>query len=398
MQSIGVVCSAKPQPAPTAEYHQHRGPETRSLLHQHDQEHWAEFTGRPDIPLPTAPSLTGRSVLITGAGGFIGSALARAVARPRPSRLVLLDHAEAGLASLQDALAPAPHVRFVLGDIRDTALCRDLMQQARTDLVLHAAAAKYVPLLETNPFAAASVNAFGTRSLLEASQAADVRLFLHVSTDKAADPISVLGVTKRLAELVALTPTPTPAPVVKAIRLGNVLGSTGSIAPRLQRQIAQGGSLTITHPDATRFFLTPNEAVHHILQLADLAHPASLFAPELTQQHRITDLAHFLIRRANHTSTAPPITYTGLRPGDKLTETLFAANEHATPTPSGLLAIDTPLPTLADLTRILHLLEKAVHERDLTLLLEALRQAVPEYRPSDLLLSQLAPAAAGTSA
>lgn len=369
------------------------------MLHQHDQEDWTEFTGRPALPLPTAPSLTGRSILITGAGGFIGSALARAVAASHPSRLVLLDHAEAGLASLQDELAGAAcPISFVLGDIRDAALCRDLMQQARTEVVLHAAAAKYVPLLETNPFAAASVNALGTRSLLAASQASGVRLFLHVSTDKAADPISVLGVTKRVAELVVLSKASANHFTVKAVRLGNVLGSTGSIAPRLQQQIANGGPLTIADPAATRFFITPNEAVQHILQLVALDHAASLFAPDLTQQHRITDLAKFLIRRANLTGAARSTTYTGLRPGDKLTEILFAANERATSTPSGLLAIDTPLPAPADLTRVLHLLEKAVYERDLTLLLEAFRQAVPEYRPSDLLLSQLTPATAGTSA
>ena len=350
---------------------------------------WTRFTGRPrpSIVPEKIGSLAQKTVLITGAGGSIGSALAQTLAVFPLRRLPLLDHAEAGLAALQRRFAAernACTAEYTLGDIRDVALLRSLFQERRVDIVFHAAACKHVPLLETNPFTAASINVLGTRAVLEEAVSAEVEHFVLLSTDKAADPISVLGVTKRVAELVTLT-AQKRYPSTKVLRLCNVLGSAGSVAPIFAEQLRRGERMTVTHPEAKRFFISPEEAVQYLLRVLTAGQTGSLWIPNLSAPQTVESLASFLagMRASN---TKGPV-YTGLRPGDKLIESLWSAEEAPTGSETGaLIRLQTLLPWLDHLVSEFNQLADAVSERNLAKLLEVLQRLVPTYRPSRTVL------------
>ncbi len=345
-----------------------------------DEIDWTLFTGRlsPFLDPKTCGYLASETILITGAGGSIGSALAKTVATLKPDRLMLLDHAEAGLAQLGRSLAPDSNpAEFILGDFRDPAVLDSIFGKRRVHTVFHAAACKHVPLLESNPFTAVSINALGTGTLIEAARHARTDQIVLVSTDKAVEPVSVLGVTKRIAELIALT---AELPSTKVLRLCNVLGSTGSVAPVFREEIRHGGPITITHHEAKRYFITVEEAVCHLLHVSLADSAPALWVPHIPEQQSIESLAVFLMSSLR---SHAELTYTGLRPGDKLEEKLWSEDEYPVDrTPEALVRLDTPLPVGDRLSSKLDLLRRAVRHRSLGDLLQALQDLVPAYRPS----------------
>lgn len=282
-----------------------------------------------------ATDLAGETILVTGAGGSIGSELARQLASLAPRSLVLLDRAEGPLYDLQRELEtrqrrgplPTTNADFRIGDVANPRAMARLIAELRPSVIFHAAAYKHVSVMEEHPASAIEVNVGGTKALLDAAEGHGVERFVLVSTDKAVDPSSVMGATKRLAELlVAEYSERTGRPWV-SVRFGNVLGSSGSVVPIFQKQLDNGEPLTVTHKDMTRFFMTISEAVHLILQAATLARPGALFVLDMGEPVRILDLAKDLLRLRGLHRTREPIVFTGLRPGEKLHERLFYADE-----------------------------------------------------------------------
>ena len=276
--------------------------------------------------------LTGRRVLVTGAGGSIGSEIARQVARSQPSSLVALDHDESHLHDLVASMGADASVVQVLVDIRDETAVRRAFDRHRPELVFHAAAHKHVPLLEDHPSEAVRTNVTGTMNLLRAAEAVGVERFVFISTDKAVEPSSVMGASKRLGEHLVLGAR-TPGATHAAVRFGNVLGSRGSVVPTFARQIADGGPVTVTDARMTRYFMSIEEAVELVLQAAALARGGDLFVLDMGEPVRILDLAHRMIRLAGLRVGADiEVRITGVRPGEKLEEELLAEGEPADPT------------------------------------------------------------------
>lgn len=361
-----------------------------SDFHDGDYEDWSLFTGRPAKPLDrdaVRASVAGKRILVTGAGGFIGSAFTRALAKADPAELVLLDVGEQGLHQLNcdlqraDVRLPTP---LVVGSVRDPALIIEVFNRHQPQVVVHAAACKHVPLMERNPFTAASTNVLGTQLIAETAMASGAEQCLLLSTDKAVDPGSIMGATKRIAELILLAQR--TATQMKALRLGNVLGSSGSVVPLFLDQISRGGPVTVTDPEATRYFLSVNEAVQHLLSALAIAASPSLLVPDVGEPHGIYDLAKFLIAKCSRIPSGVEIVFTGLRSGDKLVERMSSPREHLAPRAEiGLHMVQTSIPPLVEVSRCLDEVEAAVSKRDLNDLLRAIQIVVPEYRPRELL-------------
>ncbi|HEX4651940.1 MAG TPA: polysaccharide biosynthesis protein [Granulicella sp.] len=369
---------------------------------------WHALTGLSSAAPPTPRhSLAHKRVLLTGAGGSIGSALAHAIAASHPAHLLLLDTSEHSLYEIDRALATVSHAA-ILGSVTDRPLLDDLFHHHRPEIIFHAAAFKHVPLIEQNPFAALANNALGTWTLAQAAAQHRAAHLLLVSTDKAVDPHSLMGATKRLAELALLalaetTPTRTTRTRMSIVRLGNVLGSHGSVLPLFLDQLARNLPLTVTHPDARRFFLTLDHTVAALLDALETpAIPSTILVPELAPPIRILDLARHLI--AHQRATPAEIRFTGLRPGDKLEESLISPREHwlpvsnngphptlCAPLPSPLRALVSPHPTAAVFAAAMHALAEAVAHRDLTRALDLVLQLVPEYMPSPTLTHSIHP-------
>ena len=283
--------------------------------------------------------IEGRTIVITGAGGSIGSELARQVHALGPRRLVLVDRAESPLYMIQRALETRSEhglgggeLRAHLVNVASRPAMDRLIALEKPDVIFHAAAYKHVPMMEDHPSDAVHVNMGGTLALLEASVAAGVERFVLVSTDKAVRPSSVMGASKRVAEmLVADAAKRTGKPYV-AVRFGNVLGSTGSVVPIFQEQLEKSEPLTITHPDMTRFFMTIPEATWLILDAAALGRSGDMFVLDMGEPVKIIDLAHDLVRLSGRDPETQPMRVVGLRPGEKLHEVLFYDEEDVRPT------------------------------------------------------------------
>ena len=314
----------------------------------------AELIDRRPRPLDEAPiarMITGKTVLITGAGGSIGGELAGAVARFRPTRLVLVERAENPLFEVDRRLARLhPHLarQAVLHDVTQRDRTLDLVQRVRPDVVLHAAAHKHVPMMEDHPAEAVENNLYGTRSIADAAHAAGVERFVMISTDKAVNPSSVMGATKRLAEMYIRHLDRDSGTRFCMVRFGNVLGSACSLIPIWTDQLAHGGPITVTHAAMTRYFMTIPEAAGLVLQagayagsISTISEPgrprpgsAEVFLLDMGQPIRIRDMAdRFLRLQGFEPNVDIPIVITGPRPGEKLHEELAYAGEDLAPTP-----------------------------------------------------------------
>jgi FlaA1/EpsC-like NDP-sugar epimerase len=354
---------------------------------------WESFLHRPQLFLDRAqvePWLTGKRVLITGAGGWIGSALTRAVAEFKPERIVLLEAAERNLYELELALRCLPvSIHYVLGSVSDPTLLTEIFRRFRPELVYHAAAFKHVPMMEQNPFAAIENNAVGTSFLMRAALRQGTEQLILVSTDKAVEPVSMMGASKRLAELILLARIGMGTRM-KSIRLGNVFGSAGSIVPLFRQQIQSGGPVTVTDPDVRRYFVTREDAVTLLLFAASMENSQGILVPELGEPVLVRAVAEYLIAEAS-TGRKPAIVFTQLRPGDKMCEALLSGRESYTASPdSPLRSIAGPAIPAQALDEILEQLQQACRERSLARLLAAVMRAIPEYQPSTVIKAALA--------
>ncbi|HUK10591.1 MAG TPA: nucleoside-diphosphate sugar epimerase/dehydratase [Stellaceae bacterium] len=337
--------------------------------------------------------IAGRRVLVTGAGGTIGGELARQIAALAPERLVLLDNSEYQLYGIdRDVTEANPDLscRAIIGDVRDRVRIDEVLMTERPELVFHAAALKHVPIVEANAIEGVLTNVIGTRNVAESCAARGVAIMVLISTDKAVNPTNVMGATKRVAEMVAQArglPGTQGANATRfvTVRFGNVLGSTGSVVPLFRHQLAQGWPLTVTHPDVTRFFMTVREAVELVLQSAALGSGedarGKLFVLDMGEPVRIADLARQMIRLAGRRpETDVPIAFIGLRPGEKLHEELFHADEHLAPTRISGIRLAAPRPVdEAQLARLLDEIEAAARERREDRVLGLLGRLVPEF-------------------
>jgi FlaA1/EpsC-like NDP-sugar epimerase len=359
-----------------------------------------DLLGRPQTVLdrPAMRALiAGRRVLVTGAGGSIGSELVRQISDLAPARLALLDNSEFHLSEIDRALHlrhPELPRREILADVRDARRIEALFAEERPELVFHAAALKHVPMVELHPVEGALTNVVGTRNVADACRRAGVGTMVQISTDKAVNPSNVMGATKRLAECYCQALDIAGAGgrselCFVTVRFGNVLGSTGSVVPLFQQQLATGGPLTVTHPDVSRYFMTIREAVELVLMASTIgaarpAHSGKIYVLDMGEAIRIEDLARQMIRLAGLVPDADvKIEYVGLRPGEKLAEELLHASESLVE--SGQQGILLAAPRTADaklLAQAIDKLERDARAGHTDAVREALRRLVPEYRPS----------------
>jgi len=287
--------------------------------------------------------IRGRSILVTGAGGSIGSELCRQIARYEPARLVLFEHNEFALYRMEQEFAeqhPQIQLNCVIGDVKNAARVAETLAAHRPGIVFHAAAYKHVPLMEEdNAWEAIQNNVLGTWRVAEAAIAHGVEKFVIVSTDKAVNPTNVMGASKRLAEIVCQGLQARNPTRFVIVRFGNVLGSTGSVIPKFREQIARGGPVTVTHPEITRYFMSIPEAAQLVLQAGLMGAGGEIFVLDMGEPVKIVDLARELIRLSGYSEPDIGIEFTGLRPGEKLYEELLADGEHTLPTPHPKLRI-----------------------------------------------------------
>jgi FlaA1/EpsC-like NDP-sugar epimerase len=323
-----------------------------------------------------------KTVIVTGAGGSIGSELCRQIKAFGPKDLFLLDHDESNLHTLQMELEGKGLLDghdVIIADIRDAGRIDQLFGEIRPDVVFHAAAHKHLPLLELHPCEGVKTNVLGTKIVADAAIRANAQIFVGISTDKAADPRSVLGATKRLAELL-LGRYPASPTTFSSVRFGNVLGSRGSLLSVLGEQIRTGGVVTITHPDVSRFFMTIEEAAGLVIEAAGMAESGRTFVLDMGEPIEIVELVHRYADLLHVSEDDFTIEYTGLRPGEKLTEDLFGRAEEV---------ISTPHPKIwatgsdrgADLDRRLDELFRVAAANDGPEVRRMLQELVPEYVP-----------------
>ena len=340
----------------------------------------AEFVDGP-VPIPTH-LIRQKRVLITGAGGSIGSALARAVAQYEPAEILLMDAAEQALYQVDRTLA-APHVS-ILANVCDAIALEEAFERYRPHIVFHAAAFKHVVLMESHPFAAVENNAVGTFVLAQMALRYGVEQFVLVSSDKAVDPAGIMGASKRLAELAALA-LQTAGTKIKAVRLGNVYGSQGSAVPLFREQIAQGGPVTVTHAEATRYFLSLERAAELLLFALSEELPSAVLAPELGEPVRIEEIARHLMEQSG---AQTQVVYTGLRPGEKLHERLLSDDEALLGEPGmPLRPIRSKQISTTEAEGMVGVLEAAIRGRDLGGVLDGVTRVIPAYRPSETMLA-----------
>ncbi len=359
-----------------------------------DLENWEHFL--PAFPIQTCPSsfahdYAGETVCVAGAAGYIGSSLSETLAAGGIGQLVLLDSSEYGLFTLERRLRtefPNLSCHAVLGSIDDAPLLDELFSHSRPSVVFHAAAFKHVGLLEHNPLAAIANNTLGSYALTSAAVRHRIPKLLLVSTDKAVSPHSVMGVSKRLAEMLTLSLS-NPAFASNAIRLVNVIGSPGSVVPIFEDRIRQRLPLPVTDAEASRYFLPKHVAVEAILAAGVAPCRGRVLLPEVGRPVRIADLASFLTTAHENGASAPPkILFTGLRAGEKLTEDLIRETEACVGNVRGSLTIlETPILSLAECERIVAQLSACCNTRDYSVLLDTLRVLVPEYVPSEVILT-----------
>lgn len=344
---------------------------------------------------PVHQFVEGKKVLITGAGGTIGSELTLQISRLHPGKIILVDNGEYNLYKIDAALTEHKLCKWhsYLGDIQDETRMREIFEYEMPDIVLHAAALKHVPLSELNPVETINSNVGGTYNIIKLATEYKTDSFTLVSTDKAVKPSNIMGATKRIAEMATLAAaTQSPSLSACAVRFGNVLGSTGSVVPLFEEQIRRGGPVTVTHKDATRFFMTTEEAAALVLQASALSamqrkEMAAIYVLDMGDPVSISRLARQLIRLRGYVPDRDiDIVYTGLRPGEKLTEVLTGIREDLAPTyVDGVNRFTGRLVDPKSVTRRIESLLRAAENRDKPAMITALSKLLPDYEPNGTL-------------
>jgi len=349
-----------------------------------------DLLGREPVSLDLdaiGAQLSGRRILVTGAGGSIGSEMCRQIARFAPERLILLEQAENALFQIHRELIashPAIDIVPVVADICDTARVRDIFHHHRPSTVFHAAAHKHVPMMECNPGEAIKNNIVGTRTIALAADEVGVDKMVMISTDKAVNPTSIMGCSKRVAEIIVQHLARQSRVQFVTVRFGNVLGSSGSVIPIFREQIASGGPVTVTHPEMTRYFMTIPEASQLVLQAGAMGHGGEIYVLEMGEPVKIVDLATNMITLSGlRVGEEIEIVFTGTRPGEKLYEELLIDGEHVTATSHPKIGIWTSRSENWDevCERIDNLVACA-DTADAVTIRALLGEVVPEYRPA----------------
>jgi len=349
-----------------------------------------DLLARPPVGLDPAPVrqlVAGRCVMVTGAGGSIGSELCRQIAAFEPKTFLLFERYENSLFAIANELHdrwPGLDIRPLVGDVCDAGRLAGVFSRHPPNIVFHAAAHKHVPLMELSPCEAVKNNVFGTQQLADAASEFGIERFILISTDKAVNPTSAMGVSKRVAEMIVQSKDGSSRTAFAAVRFGNVLGSNGSVVPRFLEQIKAGGPVTVTHPDMRRYFMLIPEAVQLVMHAAAMVRGGEVFVLDMGEQMKVLDMARTLIRLAGFVpETDIPITFTGTRPGEKLYEELVGIEESVEPSGAGKInkirrhhLVD---PVSLDLQ--LAELRKCVTEGSLADLQRALQKLVPTYTP-----------------
>ena len=343
-------------------------------------------------PEPIKRLIQGKRIMVTGAGGSIGSELCRQIIEFHPSELILYERYEYGLYTVASALVAENKtwpVHAVIGDVTDVQRVESVLTDYHPEVIFHAAAHKHVPLMELNPCEAVKNNIIGTQVMAEAAQRHHVEHFILISTDKAVSPSSVMGATKRVAELLMQGAHSSNGSAFTGVRFGNVLGSAGSVIPRFMEQIKAGGPVTVTHPEMRRYFMLIPEAVQLVLYAAALAKGGELFVLEMGEPIKVVDLARNMIRLSGFIPDEEiHVTFVGRRPGEKLEEKLVDTNE--TFEPSSLERVSRIFPSAvmdqALLSTTVKELERCAGVEDTQGVIDALKKVVPTFRPADPLL------------
>ncbi|MBD2238085.1 polysaccharide biosynthesis protein [Aulosira sp. FACHB-113] len=348
-----------------------------------------------------AKFIVGKKVLITGAGGSIGSELCRQIFQCRPAQMILIGHGENSVFNIQQELEQLlavlkqgskaqpniPRISALIADIRFRSRLKNAFEQFQPDVVFHAAAHKHVPLMEDNAAEAITNNVVGTKNLLDMALQYGVQHFVMISTDKAVNPTNIMGASKRVAEMLVLQAARESGKPYVAVRFGNVLGSRGSVVPTFKKQIAAGGPVTVTHPDICRYFMTIPEAVQLVLQAVVLGRSGEVLMLNMGQPVKIVDLAAELIRLSGYEVNKDiEIMFTGLRPGEKLFEELFIAGEEYKPTEhQKLLVVKNASRIIPEnINVVVESLCKAADRNDGDYIMFLLAQIVPGYKPKFL--------------
>ena len=326
--------------------------------------------------------LQGKTVLVTGAGGSIGSELCKQIAAHAPRKLVMFDISENSVYDLQNELKvafPTLDLTVLIGSVRDKARLQSVFAKYKPEVVYHAAAHKHVPLMEDSPAESVKNNVFGTLNTVQTAHRSGVERFVMISTDKAVNPTNVMGACKRVCEMIIQYYNGISKTHFTAVRFGNVLGSNGSVVPLFKRQIEMGGPVTVTHPDIVRYFMTIPEAVSLVLQAGALADDGGILILDMGKPVRIRDMAYRLIRLSGYVPEKEiKVVYTGLRPGEKIFEELVNREESLLSTSNSLIHVGKQIELPEDFMEQLENLRAAIANEDADVR-ALLRELVPTY-------------------